>query len=338
MGGEILHEYDGEDVILLGESHEESSHYELEEEAIYRSLPRYVLSESFNDREPEELDELVDSGNPVSLRDLQSYFEKTYEDSEILGEDIDSLYQKIEGLESDSELDEGNDPNSRAHLLDMPFARMKNTVIREITDSISERTDFERSEYQKWTGDEYTNPQDSKIDQLKHARNIIQNYQHSGSEGIDSLIGPMKDIRDEGFEIDLAGCDIDKTEEYSIDEKRHFDHIDDPEEKREAMENEPEKALEDYMKNLEKIEELGDEQEIEKRDRAMADRAQEFSGRNNTERPVLAIMGSNHLEGVQENLREQGVSVHTEDLNEIAPPEKDAYERMRYGHEIAESL
>ena len=338
MAGEILQEYDGEDVILIGETHEESSHYELEEEAIYRTLPRYVLSEGLDDKDSEELEPLVDSGELTSLRDFQSYFEENYESSELLEEDVDSLYESIQDPSSDSVLDRGKVPESVSQLLDMPFARMHDAMIEEIADSITEREEFERSEYQKWTGDDYTKPQDSKIEELKGARNIILDYRHSGSESLESLVGPMNDIRDEGFDIDLAGCDVNKTEEYSSEDEGHFDHIDDPEKKLQATREEPEKAFEDFTRNLMKIQEIGDEQEIEKRDEAMSSRAQEFVGRKETERPVLAIIGANHLEGVAENLRTSGVSVYTEDLNEVAPPEKDSYERMRYGHKIAESL
>lgn len=338
MTGEIIHEYDGEDVILLGETHDESSHYELEEEAIYRSLPRYVLSEGLDDKDPEELEPLVDSGELTSLRDFQAYFEDNYEDSEFLGEDIDSLYDSIEEPDSDSILDKGEVPESVLQLLDMPFARMHDAVIEEIAESMSEREDFERAEYQKWTDEDYVKPQDSKIEEIDGARGIILDYRHSGSESLDSLVGPINDIRDEGFEIGLAGCDIDKNQEYSSEEEGHFDHIDTPEEKLKAMKEEPEKAAEDFARNLEKIQEMGDEQEIEKRDEAMSSRAEEFVAEKETERPVLAVIGANHLEGVAEKLRDSGVSVYTEDLNEAAPVEKDGYERMKYGHEIAESF
>lgn len=341
MAGEILHEYDGEDVILIGETHDESSHYELEEEAIYRSMPRYVLSEGFDERDPEELEPLVESGELTSLRDFQDYFEDSYEDSELLGEDIDSLYENIEDVKDsdvDPVLDKGKIPESVNQLLDMPFARMNDAAIREITDSISDREDHERSEFQKWSGEEYVEPQDSKIDELAGARNIIGDYQHSGSESVDSLVGPMSDIREEGFEIGLAGCDINKAEEYSSEEEGHFDHIDDPEDKLQAIKEEPEKGVEEFARNLEKLQELGAEEEIEKRDEAMSSRATDFVEKNNTERPVLAVIGASHLDGVAENLRDSGISVYTEDLNEVAPPEKNEYERMRYGHEIAESL
>ncbi|EGQ42724.1 MAG: hypothetical protein J07AB43_07110 [Candidatus Nanosalina sp. J07AB43] len=343
---DILEEYDGEDAIVLGETHEESAHNELEEEAIYRTIPRYVLSEGLNDADPEEFDEMIDNANLMSLRDIQTYFEENYEDSQFLADDTRELYERTKEIESDEEvigIDEGKVPKSYNEFMDMPFFRMNGGVEDIIKDSISDRTDYEMDEWEKWMGEEEPDELDDKIDTLYSVQTAITKMSFNIPNSQGSLVRPLNHLRREGYDVDLAGCDIDKSKEYSDDSERHFEQISptSSEEGKENMrepEDNPEKFLEDFAKDMDFISEITSDEERDRRDRAMAERVVQFDQQNDSERPVMAVVGANHLDGVVENLRNQDVSVYEEDLRNIREPEKDEIDNFLYALETAEQM
>jgi pheromone shutdown protein TraB len=343
---DILQKYDGEDVIILGEDHTENAHNELEEEAIYRTIPRYVLSEGLNDAEPEEFDEMIDDANLMSLRDIQTYFEENYEDSQFLAEDTRELYEEAQEAQPDESpigMDDGKVPETYNEFMDMPFFRMNREVKDLITDSISDRKDYEMDEWEKWMGEEEPDEFDQKIETLYSVQSAITqiSFQMPNSQG--SLVRPINHLRREGYNVNLAGCDIDKSEEYSDDSERNFEQpdsasVEEFEEQMREMEENPEKALEDFAKDVEFISELTSDEERDRRDQAMAERISRFDQQNDSGRAIMAVVGANHLDGVVQSLQNQDVSVYAEDLTDVAEPEDDGVSSFLYAMETAERM
>lgn len=324
---DILQEYEGEEVILLGETHGEDSHTELEEEAIYRTQPRYVLYEGLNEADPEELDELIDKMDRSSLRELQEYFEDKYADSEFLADDTRELYEEARNLAPEEDravIDNGKFPESYEEFMEMPFFRMDEKVSSLIQRRIQGRCDYEMEEWEKWMGDEMPEGiEDQKIQELFDIGNLVVDLNHSTPNSEGTFFRTLNHLRQEGYATDLAGCDIDKRQEY-------FDESG-------VGESEETETLEGLERGLELAEEGMKEEERSRRDLHMAQRISQFSQRNNSERPLLAVVGSSHLEGVSENLSGD-ISVYTEDLGEIAEPEQHPLDGLFYIQEIGREL
>ncbi|PSG98847.1 MAG: hypothetical protein BRC29_01830 [Nanohaloarchaea archaeon SW_7_43_1] len=344
--GDILEKYDGEDVIVLGEVHTEDMHNELEEEAVYRTIPRYVLSEGLNNADPEGFDGMIEDANLMSLRDIQTYFEENYEDSEFLAGDTRELYQEAQGVESEESIvgiDDGNVPETYNEFMDMPFFRMNDEVIDLIKNSTSDRKDYEMDEWEKWMGEEEPEEFDQKIETLYGIQSSITQMSFKMPNSIGSLVQPINHLRREGYDVDLAGCDIDKDAEYSDDSERHFEQpsdgsVEEFEEQMEEMEENPEKMLEDFAKDVAFISELTSDEERDRRDQAMAQRISQFDQRNDSGRAIMAVVGANHLDGIVQSLHDQEVSVYAEDLTEIVEPEDDGVEGLFYAMETAQQM
>lgn len=343
---DILQNYDGEDVIILGEVHTENTHNELEEEAVYRTIPRYVLSEGLNDAEPEEFDGMIDNANLMSLRDIQTYFEENYDDSQFLADDTRELYEEAQDVGPDERpvgMDDGKVPETYNEFMDMPFFRMNRKVKDLIKESIKYRKDYEMDEWEKWMGEEEPDKFDQKIQTLYSVQSAItqMSFKMPDSEG--SLIRPINHLRREGYDVDLAGCDIDKENEYSDESGRHFEQlesasIEEFEEQMQEMEENPEKALEDFARDVEFINELTSDEERNRRDQAMTERISRFNQQNDSERAIMAVVGANHLDGVVQSLQNQDVSVYAEDLRDVAEPEDDGVSNFLYAMKTAEQM
>lgn len=310
MSWDLLQGYEGEEVVLLGEVHTEERHKELEEEAAYRLLPRYVLSEGFDNAQPEELEEFIGDADLTSLRDFQTYFEKTYEDSQFLAEGAKELLAKTQDLEQKDSLIgryEGKIPESYNKLLDTPFYLMDKRVIDLVKESIKERRTYEKDERRKWKGEELANGlDDEKIQDLYRITSEISEVSRM-SKARGSLLRPVNNLRREGFEVEIAGCDLDKSEKYSSESD---DGI---------------------------IEEILQEESLEHRDRVMADRISSFNRKNDTGRVTMAVVGSQHIEGIKENLAED-TTVYSENLEEIAEHELDTVKSELHVRDLAENL
>lgn len=342
---DILENYDGEDVIILGEDHTEDKHHKLEEEAVYRTIPRYVLSEGLNDADPEEYDSVIDQTNLMSLRDIETYFEENYEDSQYLAENTEELYQKTQDIETKETITglNGEVPETYEEFMDMPFYRMDTEVMELVTDSIQKRTDYEAEEWEKWMGEEEPEGlNDRKIQTLYNIQSTVFEMSHKMTSSQGSLIRPLSHLRQEGYDVELAGCDIDKDAEYSDDSGRHFEQTDASAEELQKQVTEirdnPEKMIEDFAKDVEFINELTSDDERDRRDQAMAERISQFDQQNNSGRAIMAVVGANHLDGVVRNLQDQEVSVYSEDLREIAEPEDNNLEGMLYAMETAQKM
>ena len=344
--GEILENYDQEDVIVLGEVHTENSHNELEEEAIYRTIPRYVLSEGLDNTEPEEFDEMIDDANLMSLRDIQTYFEENYEDSQFLAADTQELYQDIQDIEPEERpvgMDNGKVPETYNEFMDMPLFRMKSEVTDAIKESISDRKNYEMDDWEKWMGEEEPEEFDSKIASLYEVQSAITQISFKMPNSVGSLVRPINHLRREGFDVDLAGCDIDKAQEYSDDSERHFEQPESVsreefEEQMRKMDENPEKALEDFAKDVKFITELTSDEERDRRDQVMAERINRFEQKNDSEQAIMAVVGANHLDGVVQSLQDQNISVYAEDLREVAEPEDDEMSSFLYAMETAQQM
>lgn len=344
--GDILEGYDGEDVIVLGEVHTENTHNELEEEAVYRTVPRYVLSEGLNDAEPEEFEEVIDNANLMSLRDIETYFEENYENSQFLADNTRELYketQDIDPIERPIGMDEEKVPETYNEFMDMPFFRMNQEVRDLIRDSISDRKDYEMDEMEKWIGEEDPDGLDQKVTELYNVQSAMTRISFDVPNSLGSLVRPINHLRREGYEVDLAGCDIDKRGEYSDDSERHFERLDyasveEFEEQMREIDENPEKALEDLAKDMEFIGDLTSNEERERRDQAMAERISHFDQKNDTERAVMTVVGAKHLEGVEQSLQDQDVSVYVEDLRDVAEPEDDGLAGYLYAIETAQQM
>jgi hypothetical protein len=346
---DILENYSGEDVVLMGEVHTETAHQELEAEAVYRTNPRYVLSEGLDEAEPEEMNELVEYGEILSLRDVQRYFEDNFEDSQVFAESTEELYEKVQADQDEGRVGKmpGKVPESYNEFMDMPFFQMEGEVVNIISDSLKEHTSEEEDEWMKWydeTG-EHEDRVDTKIDALYVANRTIRDMTNKRKmpESTGFLIQPINHLRKDGYNVDLAGCDVNKQDRYSDDNERNFELPDnlspeEGEEQRQRMEENPEELAEDFANNLEFLGEIADDEEIEHRDDKMAARIKDFNQRNSTDRAVMAVVGADHLEGVRDSLENQGVSVYSEDLTEIVEPEDDPAESMRYALGTAEDL
>lgn len=338
---DILEDYDEEDVIILGEVHTENKHSKLEEEAIYRTIPRYVLSEGLNDADPEEFEGMLDNTYLMSLRDIQTYFEEKYEDSQFLANSTRELYEKAQNIEPDEKsvelVEDGRIPDTFNNLMDMPFFRMKDEVREMIQDSIKERAKYENEEWSKWTSEEEPEGlDDDKITTLYKLNPKITEMSFHVTRSQGSLIRPIKHLREEGYDIKLAGCDIDKEKEYSDDSGRNFEQ---PESASiEELEENPIKAAKDFVKNFEFIDKVASKEEREHRDQVMADRISHFSQRNDSERAIMAVVGANHLKGVVQGLQNLDISVYSEDLRKVARPQDDEIGNFLYAMKTAEQI
>jgi len=326
-----LQGYDQEEVILLGESHIENAHNALEEEAIYRTTPRMVLDEGLNDTEPHETEELLEKISPMNLEDINEFFGTNFEDSCFLAEDNEELFNRVSNGDYGSEICEGEIPETYNEFMCMPFSRMNRGIIDLINNSIRERKDYELEEKLKWTAEDSESIEDVKIESLRNIERDISS-KYTLPDSTVSLAHPITNLRKEGYTVDLAGCDVNKKDRYF-----NLSGYELPDEAKDDLSSlDEDDSFVEFIEKMSAASQLADQEEITYRDQAMAERIYDSHDRNNSERPILAVIGAEHLEGVTQKLETNGVDVYRQNLSEIVET-TDLHDGVAYSMDIADS-
>lgn len=326
-----LQNYNQEEVILLGESHTEPAHNELEEEVIYRTIPRTVLSEGLDQDDPSDNEELLERINLMNLEDVNEFFEINFEDSRFLAEDSRELFKKASTEDYRNDFCDGKIPETYNEFMNMPFSRMDPGIIDLITGSITDRQDSELEELLQWKSKGSENIKDNKVESLRKLRADIRS-RYDLPDSMMSLANPISNLRNEGYEINLAGCDVDKKDRYSDLTGYELSDI----EKQDLYDADADDSLIEFIEKMNAASQLTDDQELRHRDEVMAERISEFYERNDSDQPILAVIGSKHLDGVTQNLERTGIDVYNRDLSEIVD-NTDFYDSGVYAMNIADS-
>ncbi len=226
------------DIFLIGEQHTNEAHAQAQRAIIEDLEPDVVLREGFNDRDWDEIEETVDQiGTTYSLQRLDSTLQERYGIDASFDDVHDDLYHKPWP---------DMDPSD--------ILTLSNTA-KEIAQDYSETSD------------------DGPIDLLKMAAEKYRIYHDvavsPSSTAVHRSMLAVHDLRQDGIETTVRGCDIDK--------QAHIEDLD------------KDKIEDAFM----------DEELIEAREDTMADRIMEAADESKT---VIGVIGRYHHRGVRERL------------------------------------
>lgn len=334
--GDPLKNYDNQDVILVGETHSYDEHIKLERETALRTSPRYILSEGLDQREPEDMDGLISKmkvlGTPRKIKD---HFEQLFEgDTEYTHKNLDKIYEEAtQDIEDNSNSEQGYIPESYEEFLGTPIPMMNYEIGKTIQDSIMKKANEITDEIDKWV--DFTSEEtkkDQKHQYLLQIYSEVAELNHTSTNSVLPLADIAANYRLEDIETDLAGCDIDKSERYEGVESASMKDIEQNEDGN--VTGVDQKAIYNRLEDtLQLISDATKEEERQNRDTIIAERITQFNKQNDTNRPIMAVVGSNHLQGVKENI-DNNHSVLEIDLTQIKPKQIDKVESLRYASKL----
>ena len=289
------------DAILVGERHTDEAHPRKEAEIIRHYAPEYVLSEGLDSLTPEHLRHLVKSYEIVTLGEFCEGIRQAPQ--EILADEFwKALQQKIannqeeyrelcqeDGMsnsdiarELKQQMKQGVVPRTRKQFLETPVYALNFMVYNTLRDTFFN--------YSDGSVEGATKAGYRRIQQFLRLRRSSRYGEHS-DHAVYRACAQMG--------CELAGCDIDKKVPTGLDEvkwEEDDDSFDD--------------SLGTYFDRLNAyIHEKNPE-----RERVMGQRIIEYAERRKTDRPVVAIVGANHLRKYSDIfplLDERGVTYKT---------------------------
>lgn len=303
-------DFEDADIYLIGESHTDEGHAREEEAAIRRMKPRYVLSEGATQDEDQAQRETEKAGRNYTLGRTDEKVADRFEEyggaiEQIEDELLEYCQQRREEVEDSEHIDsDGTIPSSREELYQTPWPDLDQKVIEKASDAVSEELIDEMDEYASFSAGAGSDPleEDERIQTLNAVNNNLMKYltqkASSKSSGGYRIRAAVHDLQQEGYQTELRGMDVDKSE---------------------ALDGDADEVRETIT---------SDEFTGEREDEMAASIAQ---AREEGQDTVMAIMGRSHLEGVKERLEQQGYTVA---VDELESDPQDRLKGMAYGKEM----
>lgn len=290
--------YSGERVVLVGESHIEYDHNILERKCIIELKPRYVLHEALKDDLPEKAEPAIKSLQNLSLQAIVNQYIR-----ENLGHELENYREEAEKIHQRALEWKGRGLHIIPESLEGgdPGDKEAPEDFQEFVETPVYRLNHRARE-------DITESLSNKVPELSGAPSCENSYfnlldigEAQFSEANSNLSNkPMGDLTS-------PICNL-----------RVFGH-----------------KGETYQTNLAGCDPQPQKGRSE-REKAMAKRIKKYSESNDTDRPVMAIIGSKHLENVNKLLRNLETSTFVIDLSEIS--ETSSFkEKLGYGLSIFSS-
>jgi len=265
------------DVIIYGENHTDDAHKTEQEDAIRHYRPEYVLMERLNNEDPEQTKGYNDLYSHVTLREVAAKSDMSLEDlgiTEALAKDIRD--------DTEAEPSRGIVPDTYDELIDTPVFEYNYSTVNKIREAVMQRSqEVAEQDIELGKAIFQTGSYVRKLMTINPRERAAERVYRAGAQ-----VGAR-----------FVGCDTDKSEL----PRMNTDDID-PEDREEYA-----KRMNEYNQELASyVEGANDE-----REQTMGRRISEFSRKRNTNRPLVAIVGAEHVKGdsrVHEELRRQGVN------------------------------
>ena len=312
------------DVVLIGENHVDLRQAHIIAEMIRKYRPEHVLLEAFDDKPPEELENLVNFYRVRTLEDVCRHHGVSLEDLG-LGEDvlreikeeldrelrrIADLYRR-KGRKGEKEalelarrdlFEEGHVPRDYEELKKTPLYLLHPKVIDILCGKVSEKQ-LERVER--------SGKIDDVLKRMERVRKHVEAYRRDSSiEGIrrrrhDIILSAVADVG-----AKLAGCDLDKSalvEEIRRIDDRFLDRM--ARYGRSLGEDAVKGAVTVFRSLVERTTEIARAvgSHNPERERAMYERIKEYLNKHPSNTPVIAVVGRTHTESIARMLRKEGV-------------------------------
>lgn len=246
---------EGYDAIVVGEVHGDPTIKEREHKLVREERPEYLLKEKLDQYDAADVAPLLERGTYFeTVDDARSFFDQRHDNGS---------YLPVNGEVPQDQI-----------IYDMPVDNL-DTIINAVDDLPAE------------DGEAYAD-----LMELQVFYEQARNNQRSPFADHRPLWTAAVDLRQQGYEVGVAGCDVDKAPMLE-----QMDAVD--------TRMEREVLLEEHMG------------ELAEREQVMADRIAAYMDRRSSDRPVVAVVGSLHLfDGnvLEPRLDEHGIDFDVEQL------------------------